>query len=163
MPNKGGKKKGKRNNASTLAPKRALIYKEELEEYAQVSKLLGDRRLIVTLPDRSENLAIIPGRFRKRCWMKIGDVVIISRREFEVGKMDVIYKYNDDEIRKLIKEKEIPEYFTDSLSGNNSDNENGEFVWDEDAEDSEDDIFEPKSKITFNYDDIGKDIDIDDI
>ena len=154
MPNKGGKKKGKRNNASTLAPKRALIYKEDLEEYAQVSKLLGDRRLIVTLPDKSETLAMIPGRFRKRCWMKVGDVIIVSRREFEVGKMDVIYKYNDDEVRKLIKDKEIPEYFTDAFATNNSDNE--DFEWGgEEAE--EEDIFEPKRE--FTYDDIGKDID----
>jgi translation initiation factor 1A len=162
MPNKGGKKKGKRNNTSTLAPKRALIYKEELEEYAQVSKLLGDRRLMVTLPDKSETLAIIPGRFRKRCWMKVGDVVIVSRREFEVGKMDVIYKYNDDEIRKLIKDKEIPEYFTDALASNNSDNEEVDFEWDEDGEEDEEEyIFEPKKE--FTYDDIGKDIDIDGI
>ena len=162
MPNKGGKKKGKRTNASTLAPKRALIYKEELEEYAQVSKLLGDRRLMVTLPDRSETLAIIPGRFRKRCWMKIGDVVIVSRREFEVGKMDVIYKYNDDEIRNLLKDKEIPDYFTDTLANNNSDNDEVDFYWGEDGkEDEEEDIFELKKEIT--YDDIGKDINIDDI
>ena len=161
MPNKGGKKKGKRNNVSTVAPKRALIYKEELEEYAQVSKLLGDRRLMVTLPDKSETLSIIPGRFRKRCWMKIGDVVIVSRREFEVGKMDVIYKYNADEIHKLIKDKEIPEYFTDALVNNNSDNEEVDFEWDEDGEEGEEDIFEPKTEIT--YDDIGKDINIDDI
>ncbi len=161
MPNKGGKKKGKRNNDSTLAPKRALIYKEELEEYAQVSRLLGDRRLMVTLLDKSETLAIIPGRFRKRCWIKVGDVIIVSRREFEIGKMDVIYKYNDDEIRKLIRDKEIPDYFTDALANNNSDNEEVDFDWDEDADKDEEDIFEPKTEIT--YHDIGKDINIDDI
>ena len=156
MPNKGGKKKGKRNNASTLAPKRALIYKEDLEEYAQVSKLLGDRRLIVTLPDKSETLAIIPGRFRKRCWMKAGDIVIVSRREFEVGKMDVIYKYNDDEVRKLIKDKEIPDYFMDAVIFNNSDDE-GDFLWDEDAdeEDEKDNI----QKSSIDYKDISNIID----
>ena len=41
---------------------------------------------MVTLPDKSETLAVIPGRFRKRCWMKVGDIIIISRRAFEVGK-----------------------------------------------------------------------------
>jgi translation initiation factor 1A len=153
MPNKGGKKKGKRNNASTLAPKRALIYKEDLEEYAQVSKLLGDRRLIVTLPDKSETLAIIPGRFRKRCWMKAGDIIIVSRREFEVGKMDVIYKYNDDEVRKLIKDKEIPDYFMDAVIFNNSDDE-GDFLWDEDAGEGEDGDDEVIPKTSVNYQDI---------
>ena len=159
MPNKGGKKKGKRNNDSTLAPKRALIYKEELEEYAQVSNCC-DRRLMVTLLDKSETLAIIPGRFRKRCWIKVGDVIIVSRREFEIGKMDVIYKYNDDEIRKLIRDKEIPDYFTDALANNNSDNEEVDFDWDEDADKDEEDIFELK---TDYISDIGKDINIDDI
>lgn len=158
MPNKGGKKKGKRNNASTMAPKRVLIYKEELEEYAQVSKLLGDRRLTITLPDKSETLAIIPGRFRKRCWMKVGDIVIVSRREFEVGKMDVIYKYNDDEIRKLVKDKEIPDYFMDSVIFNNSDNE-GDFLWDEDADGSEDGDVDFLPKASVDYQNISSMID----
>ena len=69
------------------------------------------------LPDKSEMLAVIPGRFRKRCWMKVGDILIVSRREFQATKLDVIHKYNDEETRKLAKDHEIPEFFLQSFVG----------------------------------------------
>ena len=63
--------------------------------------------------------------------------------------MDVIYKYNDDEIRKLVKDKEIPDYFMDSVIFNNSDNE-GDFLWDEDASGGEsDDEVIPKASVDY--------------
>ena len=71
MPKKGGKKKNKKNSGP-VGTKRVLIYKGDMEEYAQMTKMLGDRRIIVMLPDKTETMAIIPGRFRKRCWIKVG-------------------------------------------------------------------------------------------
>lgn len=104
-----------------------------MEEYAQITKMLGDRKIMVMLPDKSENLAVIPGRFRKRCWMKVGDVLIVSRREFQSGKLDVIYKYNDDETRKLAKDYEIPEFFMQSFVGDRDDDDDN-IEWDDDFE-----------------------------
>ena len=83
-PKKGGKKCKKGKNGKTAgepAEKRLLVMKEDMEEYAKILKPLGDRRMTVVLPDSSESMAIIPGRFRKRCWMLVGDLVLVSRRE----------------------------------------------------------------------------------
>lgn len=156
MPTKGGKKKGKRNTGQTIE-KRTLIYKDNMEEYSQVSKMLGDRRIMVMLPDKSELLAIIPRRFRKRCWIKLGDVLLISRREYQQSKLDVIYKYTDMEARKLAKEYEIPEFFLDSLVSEHIEN-NDNFLWEEDDDDenNEDDDEDKQKNITekFSYEDI---------
>ena len=94
------------------------------------------------LPDKSEVMAIIPGRFRKRCWMKPGDVVIISRRSFQDTKFDVIYKYNEDEVRNLISYYEIPDFFITVNNESNDDTYKENFFEfrDDDEEDGEDKI-----------------------
>ena len=118
MPNKKGK--NNKNKTSNVLEKRTLLYKEDMQEYAKVLKALGDRRLNVMLVDKTEVMAIIPGKFRKRCWMKSGDILIISRREFQETKWDVCYKYNEDEVRTLVKKQELPSFFLDILVDNNT-------------------------------------------
>lgn len=112
------KSKSKKNKGSSSAggqPKRDLEYKEHMEEYAKVTSLLGDRRLAVVLPDSSESMAIIPGKFRKKPWMRIGvgDVILVSVREFQEGKLDVLHKYTDKEVVELVRFEEIPLFFKD--------------------------------------------------
>jgi translation initiation factor 1A len=114
MPKKkGGKKKGGKGGPTV---KRQLTIREDMEEYAKITKSLGDRRMNVVLTDSSEMLAVIPGRFRKRCWMSTGDVVLVSRRDYQDTKLDIIHKYTDDEKRLLLKLGEIPDFFTDATA-----------------------------------------------
>lgn len=134
MPKNTGKKKNTKN-VNLVGVKRVLIYKENMEEYAQMTKMLGDRRIIVMLPDKSESMAIIPGKFKKRCWIKVGDVLIISKRDYQDNKLDVLYKYSDEETRTLAKEREIPEFFLEaSIPDKINDDEN--LLW-EDSDDEE--------------------------
>ena len=110
MPAK--KKKKKRHKKPRAAVKRALVFKTFQEEYAVITKKLGDRRMLVQMPGSgSETMGIIPGRFRKRCWFDIGDVCLVSQREFQEGKVDIIYKYTSDEARDLCRVGEIPAQF----------------------------------------------------
>ncbi len=109
------KKKSKKNKGSKKETdvKRDLEYKEHMEEYAKVVGLLGDRKLTVVLPDSSESMAIIPGKFRKRLWIKVGDVILVSVREFQDNKLDVLYKYTDKEVVELARHAEVPSFFKD--------------------------------------------------
>ena len=110
----GQKSKKSKKNSSRRAQeteKRALLYKEDMEEYAKIMKALGDRRMTVILPDGTEMIAIIPGKFRKRCWMTVGDIILVSRREFQDTKLDILHKYNAEEKTQLFKSKEIPAFF----------------------------------------------------
>ena len=51
----------------------------------------------------------IRGSMRKKVWIKINDVVLVSIRDFEPNKGDIIYKYTPGEILFLKKEGEIPD------------------------------------------------------
>lgn len=123
MPAK--KKKKTKHKKPRESVKRDLVFKTFQEEYALVTKKLGDRRMLVQMPgSASETMAIIPGRFRKRCWFDIGDVCLISQREFQEGKVDIIYKYTADEARELCRVGEIPAQFaapSDDIVGGDDD------------------------------------------
>ena len=84
MPKKSSKSKKNSSKRNDESIKRVLIYKEDMEEYAKIMKSLGDRRMSVILPDSTEMVANIPGKFRKRCWMSAGDIVLVSVEIFKI-------------------------------------------------------------------------------
>jgi len=105
---KGGKnrRKGKGDGTST---KRELTIKEEGQEYAQVTKMLGNGRMDAQCFDGVKRQVHIPGRMRKKIWIAQGDIILVGLRDFQDAKCDVILKYTADEARELKNRKEIPE------------------------------------------------------
>jgi len=154
MPNNKKKKPSSKKQLEDKV-KRDIIYKGNMEEYCKIHKILGDRKLIILLPDKSEVNASIPGRFRKKCWFKIGDVVLASYREFQNDKLDIIYKYNEEEVKKLIKELEIPEYFLDGISNSLGVIENDNLIeWEEYDDNDNKEIYNTNMKKIVSYQDI---------
>jgi len=104
---KGGKnrKKGKNDN---MSQKRELIFKEEGQEYALVTKLLGNCNMNVDGADEVKRIAHVRGAMRKKVWMNVHDTVLLSLREYQDGKADIIHKYDADEVRMLISYGELP-------------------------------------------------------
>lgn len=72
-------------------------------QYAWVTKMLGNNRVTVRTMDFVERLGVIRGSMRKREWMAIGDLVLISTRDFQLEKVDVIFKYTDTESRQMMR------------------------------------------------------------
>lgn len=105
---KGGKnrRRGKNENESM---KRELVLKEEGQEYAQVTKMLGNGRLDAQCFDGVRRLAHIRGKMRKKVWVTQGDIILLSLRDFQDDQADVILKYNPDEARALKAQGELPE------------------------------------------------------
>lgn len=68
-------------------------------EYAQVTKMLGNGRLQAQCFDGETRLAHIRGKMRKKVWINQGDIILISLREFQDDKADVIVKYTVEEVR----------------------------------------------------------------
>jgi hypothetical protein len=52
--------------------------------------------------------SLTPGK-RSQVWINQGDIVLLSLRDFQDGKADVIQKYSSDEARKLKQYGELPE------------------------------------------------------
>eukprot|EP01028_Stygiella_incarcerata_P004133 TRINITY_DN1871_c0_g1_i2.p1 TRINITY_DN1871_c0_g1~~TRINITY_DN1871_c0_g1_i2.p1 ORF type:complete len:216 (-),score=99.75 TRINITY_DN1871_c0_g1_i2:328-975(-) len=88
--------------------KRALPYKEEGQEYAAVLTMLGNGRLKALCVDGMERMAHIRGKMRKKVWIGTGDIILVSLREYQEDRCDVIMKYTADEARQLRREGEIP-------------------------------------------------------
>eukprot|EP00747_Dinoflagellata_sp_TGD_P060195 gnl/TRDRNA2_/TRDRNA2_151921_c0_seq1.p2 gnl/TRDRNA2_/TRDRNA2_151921_c0~~gnl/TRDRNA2_/TRDRNA2_151921_c0_seq1.p2 ORF type:complete len:142 (-),score=45.92 gnl/TRDRNA2_/TRDRNA2_151921_c0_seq1:164-589(-) len=110
MPkNKGsGGKKVKRGKGDTNE-KRELIFKEDGQEYGQVLTMLGNGRAQVSCFDGTKRLCHIRGKMRKKVWVCQGDIVLVSLRDFQDEKGDIIVKYTADEARNLKTYGELPE------------------------------------------------------
>ncbi|KAB2578890.1 putative eukaryotic translation initiation factor 1a protein [Lasiodiplodia theobromae] len=105
---KGGKNRRRGKNENDR-DKRELVFKEEGQEYAQVIKMLGNGRLEAQCFDGEKRLAHIRGKMRKKVWINQGDIILLSLREYQDEKGDVILKYNADEARSLKAYGELPE------------------------------------------------------
>ena len=58
-----------------------------------VDNMLGANRLSVRCLDGKTRLGRIPGKMKKRIWIRRGDIVIIVPWEFQDDKADVIWRY----------------------------------------------------------------------
>lgn len=85
------------------------MFKEEGQEYAQVTKMLGNGRLEAQCFDGTKRLAHIRGKMRKKVWINQGDIILLSLREYQDEKADVIQKYTADEARNLKAYGELPD------------------------------------------------------
>ena len=66
--------------------------------------------------DGKSRLCRIPGRLKKRLWVREGDIVLVEPWEYEDEKGDVVYKYNPTQVhwlkkKGIYKEEEIEEEF----------------------------------------------------
>tara|TARA_Y100000389_G_scaffold97131_1_gene93913 strand:- start:1573 stop:1992 length:420 start_codon:yes stop_codon:yes gene_type:complete len=128
-------KKAKRKKKPISQKQRSIEFAEtEAQRYAKIITVLGDRRVTVMLTDNTERLALIPGRFRKRVWMTRGDIVLVSLRDFQDDKVDIIHKYFQDEAHSLCSYGEIPSSFLDS-EGAHADDEDIQFQFGLDSDD----------------------------
>jgi len=110
MPkNKGKGGKNRRRGKNDNEEKRELILKEEGQEYGQVLRMLGNGRLDAQCFDGVKRLCHIRGKMRKKVWVNQGDIVLISLRDFQDGKADVILKYTAEESRRLKAQGQLPD------------------------------------------------------
>jgi translation initiation factor 1A len=108
---KGGNKTKKQKNSTINPIERKLEFKntEDNQEYAQIKKALGNSRFEAFFFDGKTRLAHAPRSLKKsKCFVKVGDVVIVSLRSFQDAKCDILYIYNTKEIKQLKKLGEIP-------------------------------------------------------
>merc|ERR1712176_1429838 len=112
-----------RAKGSTEKVKKELEFKEDGQEYGQVQRMLGNGRCEVQCFDNVKRLCHIRGKMRKKVWVNQGDVVLVSLREFQDEKADVIHKYQPDEARNLKTYHELPDNFKINEGGGDGDEE----------------------------------------
>ncbi|KAI9838899.1 MAG: Translation initiation factor 1A [Sarea resinae] len=135
-------------NTLRLNPNRFPVSKflQDPTEYAQVVKMLGNGRLEALCFDGEKRLAHIRGKLRKKVWINQGDIILLSLRDYQDEKGDVILKYSADEARSLKAYGELPETAkineTDTYGHEGADDCNFEFDEDRDESDKEIDVDE---------------------
>ena len=151
-----------------------LILDEE-QAYACIIKMYGDCKAeirIISLDDDLTDKSVIgrfpsynnrtkhknnrktyrrkPNKSSRLIKLDVEDIVIISKRDFDNGKVDVIGKVNDYDVQKLVEEKIIDRNYRKYFDNNTS-------------EDDEDGKYDYGFDFEFDYTDYNDDIDIDDI
>ena len=67
--------------------------KKEDEIFGIVTQLLGANQLKVMCQDGVERLCRIPGKLKKKVWIRANDVVIVKVWDFQPSKGDVVWRY----------------------------------------------------------------------
>ena len=112
----GGKKfKQQKHKNNDSNQNLSLSKPTEGQDYAVVTKLLGNSQVLARFYDTREKndkrmneiiCYLRPGLKKKRQFAKIGSILIISLRDFEKNKGDVIYVYSDEDVKRL-KRKDL--------------------------------------------------------
>jgi initiation factor 1A len=129
-------RKRHRKRSAYIEGKRELPFAEAGQDYAQIEALLGDCRVSIIIASTGcKSIGIIRGSLRKRCWVGKQTVILVSSRDFEPGKYDVLDKFTDIEVRRLIDLKEIPSSFM--TDGKASEQDNADIIFGESSEDDD--------------------------
>ena len=111
---KGGNKSKKGSNKKMNAAQRMPFITKEPEDqvYARIIKSQGGSppKLTLVCSDSKERLGILTGKM-KRTWCNKDDIVLVNLRDYQDARCDIIWKYDDKDVRRLIKEGEISVVF----------------------------------------------------
>ena len=109
---------------------RDTVYPSDDQDYAVVTDMLGNGRVKVMINDVDDvYIGRICGSMRKyksKVIIERGDLVIVSKRDFEPSKVDVVHKYAHDEVSSLIYQRMLPEKLMKHLT--KADNEGDEYI-----------------------------------
>ncbi len=113
MPNqKGGKNYKKSKHSAPLKPQ--LFLPEQDQIFGRVIRNLGQRRMLVFSNDNKIRMCHIRGSMRRgSSWISVGDIVLLTRRDFEkppekatdYENADIISRYDKDlysDLKKVV-------------------------------------------------------------
>lgn len=72
------------------------------------NQLLGASRIRVMCADGKSRMGRIPGKIRKRMWIREGDLVIIRPWAFQEDKADILYRYTKTQSTYMSRKNLIP-------------------------------------------------------
>lgn len=79
------------------------------EIFAIADSLLGASRIKVQCADGKSRMGRIPGKMKKRQWIRPGDLLIVKPWDFQDDKCDVSYRYTRTQSVNLARRKLLPE------------------------------------------------------
>ncbi len=66
-----------------------------------IEQRLGGNKMMVNCLDKKSRNCRVPGRLKRKLWLRPGDVVIVEPWELDKDKADIIFKYRENQIEWL--------------------------------------------------------------
>tara|TARA_Y100001954_G_scaffold79274_1_gene87123 strand:+ start:820 stop:1509 length:690 start_codon:yes stop_codon:yes gene_type:complete len=112
------------------------------EMFALADQILGGRRVSVLCEDGETRLARIPGKMRRRQWVREGDLIIVWPWDFQDSKADVKHRYTKTQSMYLSRKGVLPDdvdVFGMNVTHDDDDEHDDIFgVMEDEAEDTDD-------------------------
>ena len=129
------------------------------EMFAIAENILGGRRVTVLCADGETRMARIPGKMRRRQWVREGDLIIVWPWDFQDAKADVKHRYTKTQSIYLSRKGALPkdvDIFGMNVMTDDFDDEDGLFSNDSDTTNSEPPVEEAEAE---EEDDDDEDVD----
>ncbi len=104
---KYGKKYGNQVDETNLRV--TLPYKPKGEMFAVAETFQGGSRLQLICEDGERRMGRIPGKLRRRMWVRENDLLIVVPWSFQDSKADVKFRYTPTQTSNLKRSGKIPE------------------------------------------------------
>lgn len=78
-----------------------LPRKDDFEIFGLVIQLMGANQIMVLCDDGKERNIRIPGKLRKRVWVRENDIVIVKLWDFQPSKGDLAWRYMGNQVEWL--------------------------------------------------------------
>ena len=115
------------------------------EMFAFAEQILGGRRVTVLCEDGETRMARIPGKMRRRQWVRDGDLIIVWPWDFQDSKADVKHRYTKTQAMYLSRKGVLPkelDFFGMNTSNDDDDDEFSDtFGTMDEPEEETDDLF----------------------
>jgi len=107
---RNNKNKSKKNSAPEKINIRVnLPYKPKGEMFAVAETFQGGSRLQLICEDGERRMGRIPGKLRRRMWVRENDLLIVVPWSFQDSKADVKFRYTPTQTSNLKRLGKIPE------------------------------------------------------
>ena len=130
------------------------------EMFAIADQILGGRRVRAVCEDGDSRLARIPGKMRRRQWVREGDLIVVQHWDFQDEKANVVMRYTKTQSLYLSRKGVLPDIvdlfgMSEDISEVTDSNEELEIIEEENLveEESELEVEEPVVKDTTSVDD----------
>ncbi|MCH2431561.1 MAG: translation initiation factor eIF-1A [Candidatus Poseidoniia archaeon] len=101
---KKGQNQGNEENLRVTLP-----YKPKGEMFAVAETFQGGSRLQLICEDGERRMGRIPGKLRRRMWVRENDLLIVVPWSFQDSKADVKFRYTPTQTSNLKRRGKIPE------------------------------------------------------
>ena len=78
------------------------------EIFGIADQLLGASRIKVMCADGKSRLGRIPGKLKKRMWIREGDLLVVKPWDFQNEKCNILHRYTKTEASYLSRRGVIP-------------------------------------------------------